>query len=399
MSDARLQMLARIAAVVSVCLAVCLLGLVALLGADASYTPSQSFWSSLPDVLMGLVYALVGVIVTLKRPSNLVGWALVLAGIGSLLGSLLGAYGELALLAKPDLGLPGGAAAAGLSAGSWTPLMAGVFVLLMTFPSGRVSSPRARKFTVLVLLGFTVVWIAISTSPGKLPPPLQAYENPLALTESKAYFVAVIPILAGCLLSVILAGFLALRRFRRSTGQERLQFKWLATSAGLLIVTLPFAGAFNWSRIAGFIFSAELIALPVSVGIAVLRYRLYEIDRHHLAGRSSTAGSPSFSAGPTRPRARAAGVLFLVRRGFEPGDRGVDPGGCGAVPPGALAGAAVRRPALLPAAIRRTADARDFGARLREQVDLRRSASSCAVPSTRRCSPLHVTLWLREGEA
>ena len=278
MSDARLRMLARAAAGVSLLLALGLLGLVALLGTDDAYPRSQSFWDGLPDVLMAVAYALVGVIVTLKRPSNLVGWALVLAGVGSLLGGVLDAYGELALLAKPDAGIPGGAAAAGLSAGLWTPLMAGVFLLLMTFPSGTLPSARARRFATAVLLGFAAVWVMISTSATDLPAPFQAFENPLALTQSPLYAGATIPIIVACLLSLVTAGVLALRRFRRSAGQERLQFKWLATSAGLLIVTLPFAALFNWSRIAGLVFGVELIALPVSVGIAVLRYRLYEID-------------------------------------------------------------------------------------------------------------------------
>jgi uncharacterized membrane protein (DUF485 family) len=78
---------------------------------------------------------------------------------------------------------------------------------------------------------------------------------------------------------VLWAAVLAVRRFRRATGQERQQFKWLAASALLLLVTFPVAAAFNSSYIAGIPFSVALVALPVSVGIAVLRYRLYEIDK------------------------------------------------------------------------------------------------------------------------
>ncbi len=63
----------------------------------------------------------VGVVVTWKRPANLVGWALMLAGSGSLLEGLLGRYAELALLAKPEAGLPAGAAAAAIAAGRGPP--------------------------------------------------------------------------------------------------------------------------------------------------------------------------------------------------------------------------------------------------------------------------------------
>ncbi len=75
------------------------------------------------------------------------------------------------------------------------------------------------------------------------------------------------------------AAVLAVRRFRRATGQEREQFKWLAASALLLLVTFPIAAALNSSAYGGIPFSVALVALPVSVGLAVLRYRLYELDR------------------------------------------------------------------------------------------------------------------------
>ncbi len=113
MSESRLKVMAYAGGIASVILATFLVTLTVVLGTDASYTSSQSLWSGLPDVLMAFVYALVGTIVILKRPTNLVGWALALAGIGSLLGGCLDAYAEVAVLAKPGAGLPGGLAAAG----------------------------------------------------------------------------------------------------------------------------------------------------------------------------------------------------------------------------------------------------------------------------------------------
>ncbi len=396
MSDARLRMCARATAAVSVLLAVCLLGLVVLLGADTSYTASQSLWSNLPDVLMALVYALVGVIVTLKRPANLVGWALVLAGVGSLLGGLLDAYAELALLAKPDAGIPGGAAAAGLSAGLWTPLMAGVFLLLMTFPSGTISSARARRFTRLVLLGYAVVWGMISTSATDLPAPFQAFENPLAVTQSKLYAGVPIPIIIACLLSVVAAGILALRRFRHSAGQERLQFKWLATSAGLLILTLPFAALFNWSRIAGLVFSVELIALPVSVGIAVLRYRLYEIDV--IIRRTLVYGALTVLLAGTY-----AAIVIGLQALLSPFAGGSNL----AIAVSTLAVAALFLP--VRSRVQRFVDRRfyrrrydaqrtleTFGTRLREQVDLLTLVAELRAAVDETMQPAHVALWRRE---
>ncbi len=276
--SARASRPAYLVCVVLACLIACLVVLVVLLRLDGSYARSHSLASGVPDLLIMASFAVVGVFAVLKRPANLVGWALVLAGAGLLAGGVLGTYAELALLAKPEAGLPAGAAAEAVSGGAWTPLMAGVFLLLLVFPLGTLPTPALRRFAVLVLLGFAVVWTIIATAPGTFDPPFAAYRNPLAVTTSRSYIVAMVPVIAACLLSVLAAGVIALRRFRRSRDQERQQFKWLAASAGLLVVTLPIGAAFNSLPIVSSVFTAELIALPVSVGVAILRYRLYEID-------------------------------------------------------------------------------------------------------------------------
>ena len=370
--------------------------LIALLELDSSYEPAQSLLRSLPDLFMALAFALVGAILTIKRPGNLVGWALSLAGAGLLLGGILGAYGELALLAKPEAGLPAGTAAAAVAAGSWTPLMAGVFLLLVVFPTGRVPSPRWRPVAGLVLLGFAVVWTVISTAPGHLDPPFKGYENPLAFTESKRYLILIFPVIAVCLLFVGLAAIDLLRRFRRSRGEERQQFKWFAGGAGLLLLTLPFGAAFNYSAVAGAAFSVALIALPVSVGTAVLRYRLYEIDR--IINRTLTYGLLSAVLG--------AAYLGLVV-GLQALLRPVSGGSDLAVAATTLVVAALFLPArrrvqsLVDRRFYRskvdaaqTLDA--FAARLRREIDLDALSAELAGAVERTMQPATVSLWLRE---
>jgi hypothetical protein len=85
-----------------------------------------------------------------------------------------------------------------------------------------------------------------------------------------------------CLLAIIAAGIHLIIRFLKSRGLEREQFKWLAFSAGLLAFSLPLSGSAQFgivSKFANITFGAGLLTLPISVGIAVLRYRLYDIDR------------------------------------------------------------------------------------------------------------------------
>ncbi len=243
------------------------------------YSPSGSLVNLVLDMASGSSAVLVGIVVTLKSRQNLVGWALLLVGAGFLVGDLLGAYAQLALLDPQYRGLPAGAPAEAASGGAWTMLMAGVFVLLLVFPDGVIRSRAASRWLRAVLAGFAVVWFVISTHPGRFDSPFHRFENPLAFVHSRYYFLPAIPIIVGCVLSVLWAAVLAVRRFRRATGQERQQFKWLAASALLLLITFPVAAAFNSSNYGGIPFSVALVGLPVSVGIAVLRYRLYEIDR------------------------------------------------------------------------------------------------------------------------
>jgi hypothetical protein len=393
-TPARLALAAR---VVAGCLLLSVVVLLALIRTDSSYAPSTSLLSSLPDLAITASFLLAGLFVTWKRPENLVGWALLLSGGGMLLGGMLSAYAELALLAKPQAGLPAGAAAGAGAAASWVPLMAGVFLMLLVFPAGMLPTRALRRFAVLVLVGFLAVWAMLSTAPGKLAAPLEAYENPLAPTTSKAYVAVAIPIIVSCLGSILVAAGIAVRRFRRSHGQEREQFKWLAASAGLLIVTLPFAAAFNWSRIAGAVFTLQLIALPVSVGIAVLRYRLYEIDiivRRTLVYSTLTA--------------LLAGTYVVVVIGLQALFSPFTGGSNLAIAGSTLVVAALFMPVRSRVQhfvdrrfYRRRYDAQrtleTFGARLREQVDLETLGGELCVAVDETMQPAHVGLWLREA--
>jgi hypothetical protein len=248
---------------------------------DASYEPTTSTISTVQGVMMSVLFVLVGGTIALKRPGNLIGWSMLISGTGVLAGGVLGTYAELALLARPEQDLPGGFPAASLAAPSWTPLMAGIFLLIILFPTGRVPSRRWRLVAPLVLVSFAMISFMLATAPADYEAPFEQFgRNRLAFYDETILF-AVFPVIFFCLGSIIAAIIDLIVRFRRSHGVEREQYKWLALSAGLLAVSLPFGGTPTGvvASTADVVFSIGLLAVPISVGIAVMRYRLYEIDR------------------------------------------------------------------------------------------------------------------------
>jgi hypothetical protein len=385
--------LSRVAAAISVVLFVCFVALVVVLSFDPDFT---SGGDALAETSIIVSFLGVGVVVTWKRPANLVGWALGLAGVGILLEGVLRAYAELALLVKPEAGLPAGGAAGAVSDGGWTALMGGVFLLLLVFPSGTLWSRAMRRFAVLGLLDFAAIWFIIATS-SDLEPPLKAYDNPLVLTTSEVYAALAIPLVVACYVSVIVAAVIVVRRFRRSRGDERQQFKWFATSAGFLVVTVPFATAFNYTGIGGIVFTFQLIALPISVGIAVLRYRLYEIDV--IIRRTLVYGTLS---------ALLAGTYVAVVIGLQALFSSFTGGSNLAIAVSTLAVAALFMP--VRSRVQRFVDRRfyrrrydaqrtleSFGARLREQVELSALESDLQTVVSETMQPAHTSLWLREA--
>ncbi len=383
--------LSRAAAAISVVLLSCFLGLLVVLTFDPDFT---SAGDALGQTSIIASFVVVGLVVTWKRPANLVGWALGLAGIGILLEGVLRAYAELALLVKPEAGLPAGGAAGAIAAGGWTALMSGVFLLLLVFPSGTLSSRAIRRFAVLGLLDFAAIWFIIATS-SDLEPPLRAYDNPLVLTTSEVYVALGVALVAACLVSLVVAAVIVVRRFRRSRGDERQQFKWFATSAGFLVVTVPIATAFNWTGIGAIVITFQLIALPVSVGIAVLRYRLYEIDV--IIRRTLVYGALS---------ALLAGTYVAVVIGLQALFSSFAGGSNLAIAVSTLAVAALFMP--VRSRVQRFVDRRfyrrrydaqrtleGFGARLRDQIDLGTLEHDLRAVVTETMQPSHASVWRR----
>jgi hypothetical protein len=230
-----------------------------------------------------VVDATVGAIVASRRPENPVGWLLCLSGVAVGTSSFASQYAIHALLARPG-SLPAGEALAWIAA--WQlPVMIGLQVsYLLLFPTGRLPSRRWR-WTAWLVVAFVLAGVVLSAfSPGAYLGSLGPIRNPLrieGLTGAyKALLYAGSPLLYG---AAVLSLFV---RLRRAEGLERQQLKWFAYAAamfalGIVLIVIPLAiDTPSWFvRAATAVFTAAGTTVPVAIGIAILRYRLYDIDR------------------------------------------------------------------------------------------------------------------------
>jgi hypothetical protein len=224
----------------------------------------------------------VGAIVASRRPENPVGWLLLLGGLAICMNHFSAQYAIYALLAQPN-SLPAGEAMAWIA--SWLlPIYSGLQVLyLLLFPTGGLPSSRWRWVAWLSVAYILVGVILSAFSSGAYLGSLGPIRNPLGIEGFtdvyKALLYTLTPLLYG---AATLAVFL---RLRRAMGVERQQIKWFAYSAaifaiGVVLIVIPLAidtpPWYEWAATA--IFAAISPAIAISIGIAILRYRLYDID-------------------------------------------------------------------------------------------------------------------------
>lgn len=230
------------------------------------------------QLFCGWAFMGVGVLIAYKRPGHGVGWALILAGSAFLLETVFVSYADLALYTELEAGYPAGGIAAALGSPMWTGIMAGVFMLLVYFPTGRAPSRLWSVVARVSLLCYGVVALGIILGP-TLEDSFDGLENPLTVDTGGVMELLSMLAVAFSMLTFMAAAASILIRFRRSHGEERQQHKWLALAAVALLAALPYGYSGGFVGLPGLLMVVALLATPVAVGIAVFRYRLYEIDR------------------------------------------------------------------------------------------------------------------------
>ena len=224
-------------------------------------------------------FATSGLLIARQQPRNAIGWLLLIAGLSGGFGGFVQEYATSAVIVRPG-SLPGAVPLAWMA--SWTfALFAGPLLTLVPqlFPTGRPLSPRWRP---LLWAGPGFVLFALVVY-GLRPGPLENalfIDNPLALSGALADLRdAIYPpaslLLAGVVLS---SGASMVVRFRRARGVERQQLKWMASSAALCALAFAILILTNQPKPTQIVLIAAFVTVPVAIGVAILRYRLYEID-------------------------------------------------------------------------------------------------------------------------
>src|SRR5215204_3351023 len=238
-------------------------------------------------LLVFVLFTTIGALVASRQPKNTVGWIFCAIGL-FLTSSAAGAqYAIYALLRSPG-SLPWGGTAAWLEAFLGGPIIIALFaLLLLLFPTGRSPSHRWRAVLWLDLIAALLLF-AGSFKPGPMPPSSLTIANPFGIEKIGALLNALSYVGLFLALAVTALGVVSLIvRFRRSRAEERQQIKWFAFAGAIMCAVIAVA-PFLWSLSPSYpsitfiwpmlIFSAAS-TIPVATGIAILKYRLYDIDR------------------------------------------------------------------------------------------------------------------------
>jgi hypothetical protein len=247
--------------------------------------------SGAPAVLGIVSAATVGAVLAGRRPRHPVGWLLLGLGLSVSASAVADGYAPYGLLIRP------GALPAARYVALYGPALLAIsitcigFILLLT-PTGSLPSPRWRWWARVATAAPVVVLLTVTLLPQPLGPEYQSVANPLGLRTLEAWLQAATGVaLAVTVLGVLVAAASLVVRFRHARGTERQQLRWVALAAAVvsLAATLVLAAMLTETpTLFGWGLGLCAAILPLAIGAAVLRYRLYDLDR--IISRTLTYG-------------------------------------------------------------------------------------------------------------
>jgi uncharacterized membrane protein YhdT len=251
---------------------------------NLSYPNTHLYEPWLDNTLTAVFYPTVGAIVASRRPENPVGWLLCLYGLVISISYFCAEYAIYALLAEPN-SLPAAEVLVWIASWMLSIIVGLPAFLYLLFPTGRLPSRRWRWVAWLTAALVLAGVITSAFSSGALMGVLGPIRNPLGIEGLTSVYKALLYFTSTVALSaVVLSVFM---RLRRAAGVERQQIKWFAYAAAASVMATSLAylvpGVIDtplWFERMGFALNIAFIpAIPIAIGIAILRYRLYDIDR------------------------------------------------------------------------------------------------------------------------
>jgi hypothetical protein len=352
-----------------------------------------------PLVPIVVVYAAVGFVVARRQSGNPIGWILITFILLFLLTGVADGY-ALLYYRFGHHGLPLAPVAVVLQ-GLWVPAVLLFPVVILLFPDGRLTSRRWRWVLRVYAAGGALASASVLspavTAVARHDVRLDASGDLISTGHSHGGLLAAGAVLGPVLILVIWLSFVAhqVLSWRRATGERRQQLKWLATGAAVTVVAIAVSTGVSSTSVAGEVLGLGLAALPVGIGVGILKYRLYEIDR--IISR-------------TLAYAIVTGLLVGVYAGLVLlATQVLRFHSSVAVAVSTLAAAALFNP--LRRRVQHAVDRRfnrarydadqmvtAFAALLKDAVDLNSVRDDLAAVVDKALEPAHVSVWIRTGE-
>lgn len=347
--------------------------------------------------VLALVFTSVGGVIATRRPTNPVGSIFWMLGLGGAIQYAAAEYSLRAIVIAPG-SLPAAQYAAWAQNWIWVPLIGLIGLLFLVFPKERISTSASRATAIAGACALAAALFSLAF----LPPRLQSFglDNPFGILAD-AEMAQVIAGLSSLLLLVCVAGasLQLLARFRWTTGVERQQLKWFVFAAALASIGLIVGVVPSTESVGSYLAVGGLALAPIATGVALLRYRLYDIDR--IINRTLVYGTLTVAL------ATAYLVGVAVIQGLL---RPVTGTSSIAVAGSTLAVAALFGP--MRRRIQTEIDRRfyrhrydavrtldSFSAKLRDEVDVDTLTQEILKVTSETVQPAHVSLWLNLQES
>jgi signal transduction histidine kinase len=219
--------------------------------------------------VVNLAVPVVGFVLASRRPANRIGWLFLTAGVVLAVDAFGTQYALRALVAAPG-SLPAGRAVAWFANWLWVFSVAVLTFLFLLFPTGHLRSRRWRPAAWSVAAVFALAAVVVLVTATRYwSDPFNSFSSGIPVYLTATFFLMAAALVVSVTALVV--------RFARSSGEERLQLKWFAAAALLVVVTLIASFLANVA-VANVLSNLAFVCLLAAIAIAVLKYRLYDID-------------------------------------------------------------------------------------------------------------------------